>query len=759
MPDFLPSLMNLFRAPEAKASRTAKVLAFESGGRARWTPRDYAALAREGYLTNAIVHRAVRLIAENAASCGFLIYEGAAEREAHPLSQLLTKPNARQDGASFFEAVYAHMLLAGNAYVEAVALGEEVRELHALRPDRMKVVPGHDGWPEAYEYSVAGRSVRFDQLASNVPPILHLTFFHPLDDHYGLAPIEAAAVAVDAVAQIGVLNRDRTLPPLTPAEGDRHIVASGATGAWAGQADAVAVFEDGAWRFLNPKLGWCAWCDAEGALLVYDGAAWTDVASGGGGSVESVSLLGVNDTASSPNLLTVKSNAALFNAIAAADGGTGDMRLQISKESSAKTASVVFSDAFSGRAEFGLVGSDAFKLKVSNDGSAFVEALAIDQSSGNTTLPRGLALTGVISPSQITSNQNDYNPTGIASASVLNLSSDASRSVSGLASGAEGRVVGILNTGSQTILLLNESASSTAANRFALGGDIAIAAKQAALLRYDGTASRWYAIARPVGRYTLTANRTYYVRTDGSNNNDGLSNAAGGAFLTIQKAIDIVAALDISIYTVTIQLVSTASPSTFTGGCVVTGPWVGSGSVVLAGDATTPANTIISAATWGVLVQNGGRLHVRNFKIQTSAVSGISAQTGGQIKNLGGIEFGACSFAHWDARDQGIISCDYGTGAYKISGGAQAHFYASTGGQYSMRATTITLTGTPAFILGFAYLESLSIGQLDGLTFSGSATGPRYSLGTNSVIQTYGAGASYFPGNSAGSVGTGGQYL
>jgi HK97 family phage portal protein len=89
------------------------------------------------------------------------------------------------------------MLLAGNAYVEAVMLDGEVRELHALRPDRMRVVPGADGWPEAYEYAVAGRSVRFDQLAMPLPPILHLTFFHPLDDHYGLAPIEAAAVAVD----------------------------------------------------------------------------------------------------------------------------------------------------------------------------------------------------------------------------------------------------------------------------------------------------------------------------------------------------------------------------------------------------------------------------------------------------------------------------------------------------------------------------------------------------------------------------------
>ena len=163
----------------------------------RGGPRDYTSLAREGYLGNAVVHRAVRLIAENAAACSFLVFEGAHERDAHPLAQLMTRPNPRQDGGVFFETLYAHLLLAGNAYVEAVALDEAVRELYALRPDRMRLVPGPDGWAEAYEYSVGGRSVRFDQLASNVPPILHLTFFHPLDDHYGLAPMEAAATALD----------------------------------------------------------------------------------------------------------------------------------------------------------------------------------------------------------------------------------------------------------------------------------------------------------------------------------------------------------------------------------------------------------------------------------------------------------------------------------------------------------------------------------------------------------------------------------
>ena len=82
-----------------------------------------------------------------------------------------------------------------------------VRELHALRPDRMKVVPGADGWPEAYEYSVGGRTVRFAIRGRRLAPILHLSLFHPLDDHYGFAPIEAAAVALDMHNAAGAWNK------------------------------------------------------------------------------------------------------------------------------------------------------------------------------------------------------------------------------------------------------------------------------------------------------------------------------------------------------------------------------------------------------------------------------------------------------------------------------------------------------------------------------------------------------------------------
>ncbi len=189
-------LTRYFRAPEQKASRAAALVALQSAGRARWTPRDYVALAREGYMKNAIVHRAVRLVAENVASVTWLLFEGEAERDTHPLLDLLARPNPRQDGAAFVESVTAHLLLAGNAYIEHVALDGAVRELHALRPDRMRLVPGSDGWPEAYDYSVGGRTLRFAQDAP-LPPILHLTQFHPLDDHYGLAAAEPAAIAIN----------------------------------------------------------------------------------------------------------------------------------------------------------------------------------------------------------------------------------------------------------------------------------------------------------------------------------------------------------------------------------------------------------------------------------------------------------------------------------------------------------------------------------------------------------------------------------
>jgi HK97 family phage portal protein len=185
------------RAPARKSALTGALVALHGGGTAVWTARDAAALAREAYQKNPVANRAVRLVAEAAGGVPLVLAEAERELAEHPLLALLARPNPRQGRAGLVETLVSHLLVAGNAYVEQVALDGEPRELHPLRPDRMRVIAGPDGWPEAYEHRVGAEVARYDQRQTPTPPILHLTLFHPLDDHYGLSPLEPAAAAVD----------------------------------------------------------------------------------------------------------------------------------------------------------------------------------------------------------------------------------------------------------------------------------------------------------------------------------------------------------------------------------------------------------------------------------------------------------------------------------------------------------------------------------------------------------------------------------
>lgn len=175
-----------------KASATAKVIALHSAGQPQWTPRNYAALAREGFAGNVIGYRCVRMIAEAASAVPLLLYVKGEEQSEHPLRALLDRPNPMETGREWIETLVSQLLVAGNAYAEMVAVEGALRELHALRPDRMKVVPSREGWPEGFEYSVGGQAVRLPR--ANV---IHLKLFNPVDDYYGLSPLEAAARSID----------------------------------------------------------------------------------------------------------------------------------------------------------------------------------------------------------------------------------------------------------------------------------------------------------------------------------------------------------------------------------------------------------------------------------------------------------------------------------------------------------------------------------------------------------------------------------
>ena len=191
-------LTRLFARPaETKISRTAPLIALSGTGRPVWSDRDATSITRIGYYRNAVAYRCIKMIAEAAASVHCDIFVGTDEPDHHPFEALWRAPNPRQASADLMETIYGNLLCFGNAYLEVVADGLTPREIYSLRPDRVKVVPGPDGWPEAYEYSAGGHAILLRNDGAALPPVLHLKMFDPLDDHYGLAPLMAAQTALD----------------------------------------------------------------------------------------------------------------------------------------------------------------------------------------------------------------------------------------------------------------------------------------------------------------------------------------------------------------------------------------------------------------------------------------------------------------------------------------------------------------------------------------------------------------------------------
>jgi HK97 family phage portal protein len=180
--------MKLFRKREAKSA--FPMVALSDLRAAQWSGGN--ARVREGFERNAVGYRCVRMVAEAAASVAFRSSEPDG-----PLAALMARPNRDEAGPDLMEGFYGHLVISGDAYLEAVSLDGEVRELHGLRPDRMRALKGPRGWPMAWEYRTGQDMRRIAREADGFLPVLHLRLFHPVDDYDGHAPLEAAARAVD----------------------------------------------------------------------------------------------------------------------------------------------------------------------------------------------------------------------------------------------------------------------------------------------------------------------------------------------------------------------------------------------------------------------------------------------------------------------------------------------------------------------------------------------------------------------------------
>lgn len=200
--------------------------------------------------------------------------------------------------------------------------------------------------------------------------------------------------ALDALVQLSVIDRDLTVPPSVPVNGERYIIPAAASGAWAGHTGKIAAYQDGAWAIYPMAEGWVAWVADEDILVVWNGSDWSPLSGGGGVvTVNPAPLVGVNVTADATNKLAVKSDAVLLSHDDVTPG-SGDMRQVLNKAAIGNTVSQLYQSNWSGRAETGLTGNDDFHVKVSSDGTSWKEAIVVDRASGNVTFPNTPGLSG-----------------------------------------------------------------------------------------------------------------------------------------------------------------------------------------------------------------------------------------------------------------------------------------------------------------------------------------------------------------------------
>ncbi|WP_424933333.1 DUF2793 domain-containing protein [Amaricoccus macauensis] len=196
---------------------------------------------------------------------------------------------------------------------------------------------------------------------------------------------------LDALVQLSVASAGASVPPETPDAGARYIVAPGGGGDWQGWDASIAYFVDGFWMRMVPQVGWQAWVQDRSEMRVWSGTAWISISGGSvsGGAAQNLTELGVGTTADAATPFAAKLNAALWTAAGVDEGGDGNLRTTLNKETDSADAGIVFQTGYSSRALMGLMGSDNFSLKVSPDGATFLPALNVSHQNGNIGIGAG----------------------------------------------------------------------------------------------------------------------------------------------------------------------------------------------------------------------------------------------------------------------------------------------------------------------------------------------------------------------------------
>ena len=182
----------------AKSQSERPLIALQLAQRAHWGQRDFAGLANAGFQTNAIAYRCVRLIAESAASIGLNIKRNGQGLTDDPLQRAFDHMHIETSFAETLEQFYGYLQVSGNGYLEAIKIDDRIVGFRALRPDRVQVKTTARGHKIGYSHQINNETRLIkDEMSTGQCGLYHMRLFHPNDDQYGYAPMQAAARAID----------------------------------------------------------------------------------------------------------------------------------------------------------------------------------------------------------------------------------------------------------------------------------------------------------------------------------------------------------------------------------------------------------------------------------------------------------------------------------------------------------------------------------------------------------------------------------
>jgi hypothetical protein len=316
----------------------------------------------------------------------------------------------------------------------------------------------------------------------------------------------------------------------------------------------------------------------------------------------------------------------------------------------------------------------------------------------------------------------------------------------------------IINADATGLLAIQVGAGSTLSGPSVSNGVVVLGPGQKVTVMGDGTNYQCFSAFE---RAKLTANTTLFVSTSGSDTgNVGISAAspfatAGHAYSWAQQVLDLAG----------VQLVISLAGGTYAQSIIVAGQLTGQNAPIVFSGAGSGSTTISVTAGGCVISLSGAFITIENMTLSASGASsgciGAGGSSSGALATVfigPGVTLGAAVLAHIVAGQAGMVML---SNSYSVTSGAQAHWFVQNNGmiQNGNTAITLTLSGTPAFSVAFA--TATAGGQINPsnvMTFSGSATGARYTISSGGSINTNGSGQSYLPGNAAGTGQTANYY-